>query len=69
MARIDRIKEEIGWPKVLFAALVAIDVSLVGWLAQKYGKTRWPLMLAGFAATAVVTSGVARVNRLGLQSN
>jgi hypothetical protein len=64
MARIDRIKEEIGWLKVMFAALVAIDVSLVGWLAQNYGKTHWPLVLAGFAATTVVTYGVARVNRV-----
>ena len=38
MAKIDRLKEEIGWLKVMFAVLVAIDASLVGWLAQNYAK-------------------------------
>jgi len=33
MAKIDRLKEEIGWLKLVFGLLVAIDVSLVGWLA------------------------------------
>ena len=30
MSRPDRLKEEIGWLKVIFAILVAIDISLVG---------------------------------------
>jgi hypothetical protein len=33
MSRGDRIKEELGWLKLVFGVLVAIDVSLVGWLA------------------------------------
>ena len=36
MSKADRLKEEIGWLKVVFAILIAIDVSLVGWLAQNY---------------------------------
>jgi hypothetical protein len=35
--QIDRIKEELGWLKVVFGVLAAIDTSLVAWLAQ-YGK-------------------------------
>ena len=34
MARIDKTKEEIGWLKVVFTLLVAIDVSLIAWVAQ-----------------------------------
>ena len=34
MPKVDKLKEEIGWLKVVFAILVAIDISLVGWLAQ-----------------------------------
>jgi hypothetical protein len=33
MSRGDRIKEELGWLKLVFGVLVASDVSLVGWLA------------------------------------
>jgi len=29
----DKIKEEIGWLKVVFGLLVAIGVSLIGWAA------------------------------------
>ena len=64
MAKIDRLREEIGWLKVMFGILVAIDVSLVGWLAQNYGKASTLLILAGVVATAAVTLGVVRVNQV-----
>jgi hypothetical protein len=60
MARIDRLKEEIGWLKVVFGMLVAIDASLLGWLAQNYATASRLLVLAGTA----VTVAVVRVNRL-----
>ena len=31
MARIDKLKEEIGWLKIIFAILIATDISLVAW--------------------------------------
>jgi hypothetical protein len=38
-ARIDRLKEEIGWLKVVFGVLVAIDVSLlVVRETEQYGR-------------------------------
>ena len=36
MARIDKIKEQIGYLKVLFSILIAILVSIVGWFASHY---------------------------------
>jgi len=36
MSKSDRLKEELGWLKLVFAVLVAVDVSLVGWLAENY---------------------------------
>ena len=36
MSKADRLKEEIGWLKVAFAIAVALDASLVAWLAQNY---------------------------------
>ena len=64
MAKIDRLKEEIGWLKLVFGLLVAIDVSLVGWLAQNHATSSWALVVAGVIATAVVTLGVVRINRI-----
>lgn len=64
MAKIDRLKEEIGWLKVLFAVLVAIDASLMGWLAQNYATASRLLIFAATAATVAVTFAVVRVNRL-----
>lgn len=36
MAKIDEIKELIGFLKVLFATFVALDVSLVAWLVKNH---------------------------------
>ncbi len=64
MPKIDRLKEEIGWLKLVFGILVAIDASLVGWLAQNYASTSWVLVAGGVIATTVVTLAVVRVNRI-----
>ncbi len=64
MAKIDRLKEEIGWLKLVFGILVAIDASLVGWLAQSYASANPVLLVGGVIATAVVTLGVVRINRI-----
>jgi len=64
MARIDRIKEEIGWLKLVFGVLVAIDASLMGWLAQSYSNASRPVFLAATGATVAVNVAIARVNRL-----
>ena len=36
MSKSEKIKEQIGWLKLLFAILSAIVVSLVGWIATHY---------------------------------
>ena len=38
MAKIDKVKESIGYYKVIFSILIAIDVSIVGWLFQHYSS-------------------------------
>ena len=64
MAKIDRLKEEIGWLKVVFGVLVAIDASVLGWLAQNYSRASGILALAGAVVVVVVTFAIVRVNRL-----
>jgi len=63
MPTIDRVKEEIGLLKLFLAALIAIDVSLIAWLAQNYGRLNRFLVLAGGAATLVITVGGIWVTR------
>jgi hypothetical protein len=36
MAKIDKIKEQIGWLKVAFAIFTAILVSLISWYITYY---------------------------------
>ena len=38
MAKIDKIKEQIGYLKVIFSILVAILVSIIGWFASHYNS-------------------------------
>ena len=64
MARIDRLKEEIGWLKVVFGVLVALDASLLGWLAQNYGSASRVLVLAGTVLAIAVSFAIVQVNRL-----
>jgi len=63
MSRIDRIKEEIGWLKLVFGVLVAVDVSLLAWLAQNYAGANSVLLVAGLLATIVLTGAIVWVNR------
>lgn len=64
MSKAERLKEEIGWLKVVFAVAVALDASLVGWLAQNYATTSTLLFIAGVVAAVVFAFVVAYVNRL-----
>lgn len=57
MARIDKIREEIGWLKLVFGVLVAIDVSLIAWLAQNYLHAA-PILLAAGAFCTLMLTGV-----------
>jgi len=58
MAKVDRLKEEIGWLKIVFGLLIAIDASLLGWLAQHYATGSCLLVAAGSVATIAVTIAV-----------
>ena len=64
MSRPDSIKEELGWLKVLFGVMVAVDVSLVAWVAQNVGSPNRVLVWGAIFAVAVVTAGVVWINRL-----
>ncbi len=63
MSKADQIKEEIGWLKVVFAVCVALDASLVAWLAQNYATANPVLVYTGFLGAVVLAVIVVYVNR------
>jgi len=64
MAKIDGLKEEIGWLKLVFGTLVAIDASLIGWLAEHHATTSRSLLIIAVVGITVDSFAVARVNQL-----
>ena len=62
MSRSEKVKEEIGWLKVVFGILAAIDVSLLAWLAQNYRSANALLLVLGALAVAGITAAVVWVN-------
>ena len=64
MAQIDKLKEEIGWLKVIFAILIATDISLIAWLAQNYGKAPSLLLTIGLAVAVLVTLIIIWINNV-----
>ena len=62
MARVDKLEEEIGWLKVVFAILVAVDISLIGWFAQNLDGAPIAKQITCVLAVVVVTGAVIRVS-------
>ena len=62
MAYVDKTKEEIGWLKVVFAILLAADISLVAWGIQNYGEASPLLLTIGVIAAFLVTSMIIWIN-------
>jgi len=63
MGQIDQVKEEIGWLKVVFSLLVAIDVSIMGWTFTNFLKTNNILLFLALILVAFVTLAIVIVNR------
>ena len=61
MSRVDKLKEEIGWLKVIFAILLAVDVSLASWLAQHGDSATLSMRIMCLLAVVVTTGGIAWV--------
>lgn len=63
MSKADRIKEEIGWLKLGFGIAVALDASLVAWLAQNYSTAKPVVVVAAVIAAVVIAVGIIVINR------
>lgn len=63
MAKADRIKEELGWLKVVFTLCVTLDAALVVWLAQNYAAANTVLVFAGLMTALALGAVIVFVNR------
>lgn len=63
MSKTDKLKEEIGWLKVVFGILVVTDISLLAWLAQNYASANILLLVFCGIAVILMTGAVVWVNR------
>ena len=64
MARIDKLKEEIGWLKIIFTILIATDISLGAWVVQNYAKTSKTLLIVSVIGVFLLTSVIVWVNQV-----
>lgn len=64
MARIDKLKEEIGWLKVIFAISIATDISLIAWLVQNYSKVGMLISLLGAVGAFLIVIAIVLINRI-----
>ena len=67
MAYIDKVKEEIGWLKVIFAISIATDISLIAWLIQSYGKVSKFLSVVGVLGAIVILFVIDRLDSIARQ--
>ena len=64
MAHIDKVKEEIGWLKVIFAILIATDISLIAWLIQRYGTVSKFFFIVGVLGAIVILFVIDRLDSI-----
>ena len=60
--KIDSIKEELGWLKVLFAVLAALDASLIAWISQNYMRAERILLVSAIVIALAATPYLLWIN-------
>lgn len=63
MPKLDRLKEELGWLKVVFAIAVATNLSLIGYLAQHYKTQELTFSIANIVAVIFTTLAIVFINK------
>jgi hypothetical protein len=61
MSKADRLKEEIGWLKVLSGLCIGLDTPLIAWLVQNYETADLVVKTAAVGSVLTVTTVLAGV--------
>jgi succinate-acetate transporter protein len=67
VSKLERLKEDLGWLKLIFGGLLAIDVSIVAWLAQNYHNAEAVISVGAFIVIMGLTVALLWVNRLAYE--
>jgi NO-binding membrane sensor protein with MHYT domain len=67
MSKVDRIKEKIGWYKVLFGILIATAISLLAWLVNHLVTAQTWQIVCGAAGAIILCGGVVYVHFYALK--
>jgi len=67
MAKIDKIKEQIGWLKVLFGLLFATDLSLIAFLFNKIETLSFIKTMLVLIGLLLVTIAIRVVNKKAME--
>ena len=63
MPKLDKLKEELGWLKVVFGIFIATNLSLIAWLVQRYMTQGIYLNILNGVAIILVTIAVILINK------
>ena len=63
MSEQKQIEQEIGWYKVIFAILIATDLSLLAWFFQNMENASPKILIFTSMAIAVVTFVLIAINK------
>lgn len=66
MSKLDRLKEELAWLKVLFTVFALVDVSLIAWLAQHYSTAGSILIGMDLIGAVCMTLAIIWINKAAL---
>ena len=66
MPKIDKIKEQIGWLKVVFALLFATDLSLIAYLFNNLEVLNGVKIVLVLIGLFFVTLGMLYINRVAM---
>ena len=67
MSKMDEVKESIGYLKVIFSILIALNISLVAWLYQSYDSVVFIDIIAFLSLSIMISVGIIYINRRILQ--
>jgi membrane protein YdbS with pleckstrin-like domain len=67
MPKIDKIKEQIGWLKVVFGLLFATDISLIAYLFTNIEKLNFIQITLVLLGLLVVTLGILYTNKKAME--
>ena len=67
MPKIDKIKEQIGWLKVVFGLLFATDISLIAYLFTSIKRLSVSQIILVLLGLLVVTLGILYTNKKAMK--